>query len=288
MHARADLGEGDITFSKAPASVPQGALAAYLASVLGIFDTFLAFSAQDVRTLPVLNFVRVAYASIILVEIQLASTLQDLTGDDLHVEKYLGRLVTLLRQGAMSGKSRPAHNFSMLVDMIQNWYERQKDKKAGGLRDSTNDDSGAKVVTPDGQDLNKSQPNGDVHGVHAPSTLPQRQQQSHRASAMGQTPLHLLSEVAMGNSGSNGSRIHNGGGAWYDHSTGQGEATTGYTAEYYPPSSGPSSGLRGMPPGFEQALQMTLWGGDFNYKDHDGFLAFLQGPLRHDRASEQA
>jgi hypothetical protein len=246
----------------------QAALRVCLASVHGVLNTFLAFSPQEVRTIPNSAFARVAYASILLIKMRLAASLPEselgklIPGDEMNVGRYIAGLIDLLRAGAANGKSRPAHNFSLVMAMLQVWYEKQ-----------INDRASFSNTVMKGEPKPKLQ-NGEVQSN--PTAPAQREhQQSHGPSAMGQTPLHLLSEVAMGNSGPSGHQVPNGGDGTYDFSPAQANSTNAYKADMYPPSM-IGDGLRRMHPGFEQALGMTLSGGDLNVLEDDGFFDLMQ------------
>lgn len=247
----------------------QAALRVCLASVHGVLNTFLAFSPQEVRTIPNSAFARVAYASILLIKMHLAASLPEselgklIPGDEMKVGRYIAGLIDLLRAGAANGKSRPAHNFSLVMAMLQVWYEKQ-----------INDRASFSNTVMKGEPEPKLQ-NGEVQSNPTAPAQREHHQPSHGPSAMGQTPLHLLSEVAMGNSGPSGHQVPNGGDGTYDFSPAQANSTNAYKADMYPPSM-IGDGLRRMHPGFEQALGMTLSGGDLNVLEDDGFFDLMQ------------
>lgn len=255
--------------SKALTPAHKAALRVCLTSVHGILNAFLAFTPQEVRTIPNSAFARVAYASILLIKMHLAASLPEselgklMSVDEMNVGRYIASLIDLLRAGAANGKSRPAHNFSLVMAMLQVWYEKQINDRASSTRATVKGEPGQKLQ------------NGDVQNVQ---TAPAQREHHHQAqgpSAMGQTPLHLLSEVAMGNSGSSGHQVPNGGDGSYDFSPAQANATNAYKADSYPPSM-VGDGLRRMHPGFEQALGMTLSAGDLNVLEDDGFFDLMQ------------
>lgn len=107
---------------------------------------------------------------------------------------------------------------------------------------------------------------------------------------MGDGALHLLSEVAMGNSAPNGQAHHhqNGiDGVWYGGYGSNGASHIGpapaYPMEPYNPRpmAGTDSsyhlGLQGMQAGFEQAIGMTLEEGNLSsIMDDDGFYHIMQ------------
>ena len=260
-HIQEGRGETD---SDSLAPTHKAALGICIDSLHGILTAFTAFAPQDIRTLPTSVFARVAYATILLIKLYLAASLQSsklgtvIADSKFHLADRIAGLIDLLRASAENGKSRPAHNFSLVMAMLQVWYQKQ-------INDRANAQNAAVEAEPE-----HALQNGESRTA---SKQPEHRHHKHAPSALGQTPLHLLSEVAMGNSGStnSGHQVPNGS----DSSSGQPNTTNAYKADFYPPSM-VGDGLRRMHPGFEQALGMTLQAGELGIGGNDGFFDLMQ------------
>lgn len=118
-------------------TVHVGALTTCLTSVHGIFDSFLAFEAQEVRNLPIFHFARLARASVLLIRMFFAATTADselgkvISSDHMKVEHYLRELIDLLRAAVRGGKCEPASKLSIVLAMMQVQFERSKEGKTG-------------------------------------------------------------------------------------------------------------------------------------------------------------
>lgn len=114
-----------------------GALTTCLTSVHGIFDSFLAFEAPEVRNLPIFHFARLARASVVLIRMYFAATTPDselgkvISSDHMKVEHYLRGLINLLRAAVRGGKCEPALKLSIVLAMMQEQFERSKEGKTG-------------------------------------------------------------------------------------------------------------------------------------------------------------
>ncbi|KAI9800508.1 MAG: hypothetical protein M1825_004056 [Sarcosagium campestre] len=173
-----------------------GALSSCLDAIHGIFNAFLGFEIEYIRALPIFNFVRVAYGVIVLTKMHFAviapnSELGKIIGkDSLKIEHYLDSLVDRYRLAAEDDRCRAASKFMMILVMLKTWFNKSKaGGKAGmmgpcGQRDVRN---GSAAPTP--RSSSEYPQHAEVDG-NAP--------QIDYSSA--NTPLQLLSEVAMGNS----------------------------------------------------------------------------------------
>lgn len=285
-----------------PAQV--SALTTCLKSIHGIFDTFLGFGASDVRALPVFHFARLARASVLLIKMYFAAITPDsalgnvISSDDMKVDHYLGGLINSLRAGALEGKCYPARQLSIVLSLLQTNFERSKEGRTG-LADEpaiTPTRMDARPVDterdPTRQEYRKMQLEGENYPVRPspPKDRTPSQPPSNPAPApappMSADALHLLSDVAMGNSAPNGHhQVHQNGtdGGWYGYSS-QGAAHIGapYVPEnYYPPpitgvETAYHAGLQGMYAGFEQAMGMSLGEGDLSIMIDDGFYNIMQ------------
>ncbi|KAJ0121791.1 hypothetical protein J7T55_008958 [Diaporthe amygdali] len=157
------------------------ALAACLTAIDGIFDTFLVMDPVSIRCMPVFNFVRISYATVILIKIYLASSdpSSDLgkviDKDSLKVEQRLSHLIEKYRAVAANGKYRPASNFLTIIVMIRSWFLKfsQGDLK----RDAAKADIATRATAPS---------------------------QAENSTQARSNPLQLLSEAATNNQAAGG------------------------------------------------------------------------------------
>lgn len=258
-----------------PTAAHRNALSACLQSIDGIFEVFLALPIDVIRCLPVANFVRVAYAVVVLIKMYFAAAQPNsgigkvIDKDSMKVEFYLDGLVDLFQKSAAEEKSRPSGKFLMVLIMLKTWFHRQREGKP--LQ------AGERAILPDAVTEN-----GEKRGL---------QQGGQTGYNAGNTPLHLLSEVATGNPGGQ-SRSGSVGGQIGGSSDWQLPASANYASVNYP-----SSMQMGQPQyadssfamdfdfplgdGMIQAVDMTFGGaafGDF-MGDNSGFLNGSMDPL---------
>ncbi|KFA66283.1 hypothetical protein S40285_01892 [Stachybotrys chlorohalonatus IBT 40285] len=168
------------------------ALSACLDSVTGIFNAFLAMPVPTIRNLPVYNFVRVAYAVVVLLKMYFSVSspqldIRDVIDNrDMRVDYYFVALLDKFRAAATDDKCRPAAKFLVVLAMLRTWFLKQdhadaaKDDPAKPGFDHPKLD-----VVPRNQPSSAS-PNNEAR------TQRYRQQQQQQPN----TPLHLLSEIA--------------------------------------------------------------------------------------------
>ena len=169
------------------------ALSACLTAIDGIFATFLSMEVPSIRCLPVFNFVRIAYAVVVLMKMYFsASSAQSELGkviskENMRVEYYLDALLEKFRLTAAEDKCRPAAKFLIVLAMLRSWFLKQG-KNGNG---SAGAGVGVGGAPPGETPLKPSAtpPDG--------STIPQ----PHHGM---NTPLQVLSEVAMGREPSGG------------------------------------------------------------------------------------
>jgi len=166
------------------------ALSVCLTAIDGIFDSFLKLDVETVRCLPVINFVRIAYAVVVLIKMYFAAAIPNselgkvIDKDNMKVEYYLDGLVEIFKSSAAEEKSRPSGKFLMVLIMLKTWFHRQREGKLP--------QAGETAILPD-----------------TPAEAPNDKQKGNQQQRGGQqpgyspanTPLQLLSEVATGNSG---------------------------------------------------------------------------------------
>ncbi|KAL8713224.1 MAG: hypothetical protein Q9220_002745 [cf. Caloplaca sp. 1 TL-2023] len=279
-----------------------GALTTCLTSIHGMFDTFLKFTTEDVRAIPVFYFVRVAYATVLLIKLYFAASAPDselgkvMPKDDLRVEEYLRNLRELLHAGAGSGKCQQARSFFLVHVMLQTWFERQRDGKGTVPEEISNnkrfEGQPVDVEKHSGKtEYKRMQLNGDAPSARRSSMA--QAALSAGAESMDQSRLHLLGEVALGNSNSNASSNSNSNG----HGMSQGsDSWNSYpAAPIGPPASGYMNydygaavasmdtggfhtDIHGFQPGLEQAIGMTFNEGNLSYMDDYALYNMMQMP----------
>ncbi|KAI0020975.1 hypothetical protein F4780DRAFT_770419 [Xylariomycetidae sp. FL0641] len=190
------------------------ALSACLTAIDGIFETFLSMDIQSIRCLPIFNFVRVAYAVVVLIKMYFSASSPNselgkvMDKDNMKVAEYLERLLDKFRETAANDRSRPAGKFLIVLMMLRGWFHKQGQNRGQGEDPA---DPNSKQVQPT--------PNGNGPGSSKADTAPSRQQPPHQAPAPPQhqptqpqqqgfnpsnTPLQLLSEIATSNGPRNG------------------------------------------------------------------------------------
>ncbi|GKT83690.1 fungal specific transcription [Colletotrichum tofieldiae] len=148
------------------------ALSACLSAIDGIFDAFLAMEVPSIRCLPIFNFVRVAYAVVVLIKMYFSATAPGselgkvIDKDNMKVECYLDALLEKFRAAASDDRSRPAAKFLVVLVMLRN--------------------SGIYTCFP----TNRIDPCGGAT-TDIPNGPPPMQEYP-----AANTPLHLLSEIA--------------------------------------------------------------------------------------------
>lgn len=164
------------------------ALSTCLTSIDGIFESFLSLDIDTIRALPVMHFLRIAYAVVVLIKMHFAAAMQGselgkvIDKDNMKVEQYLDGLLEKFKLTAADDKSRPGTKFLMVLVMLKTWFQRQKSNKAGNC--------------PSRSELSMS--NQSTAEAFSKAQLEQLQQKASYSPA--NTPLQLLSEVATGSS----------------------------------------------------------------------------------------
>ncbi|KAF5022741.1 hypothetical protein F66182_5204 [Fusarium sp. NRRL 66182] len=162
------------------------AISICLSSIKDLLSTFLAMDVFSLRCLPVFNFVRVAYAVVMLIKLYfLASAAESDLGrvidkEDMQVGKYLDGLLDKFRATAADDRCRPAAKFLVVLVMLRSWFYKQ-----------TKSEVKESVPAPPQPSMKQSpsqQPTSTINPAHQPS--------DHSSTA--NTPLQLLSEVATG------------------------------------------------------------------------------------------
>ncbi|KAL8755297.1 MAG: hypothetical protein Q9199_003737 [Rusavskia elegans] len=264
-----------------------GALTTCLTSIHGLFDTFLHSTTEDVRTVPVFYFVRIAYATVLLIKLYLAASAPEselgkvISSNDLRVEDYLGRLRELLQAGAGPGKCRPARSFFLVLVMLQTWFERQRDGKGSLAEEVDHSKRG------EGQpvDVDKRRTKSEYKRMQLNRSGPAGRRSSTATAAaaaglegMDQSRLHVLGEVALGNSKSNGQTMKQAKDNWNAYAAG----ASGYVNYDYGAAVGGGGSyemqMHEYQPGLEQAIGMTFNEGNLSYMDDYALYNMMQMP----------
>lgn len=176
------------------------AISACISSINGIFTTFLSLDAASIRCLPVYNFVRIAYAVVILIKMYFSSSKPDselgkvVNKGNLRADYYLDALIEKFRDVQAGDKCRPASKFLVVLAMLRSWFIkqcRQEDAREQQQQQCSSNGGGGN-------------PNAPSHWVEQQQA---QQHQHHQSSplvpptAAANSPLQLLSEVATGSGG---------------------------------------------------------------------------------------
>lgn len=185
-----------------------GALSSCLTAIDGIFETFLSLDVETIRCLPIFNFVRVAYAVVVLIKIYFSASSPNselgkvINKDNMKVAEYIEKLLEKFKETAARDKSRPASKFLVVLVMVRGWFlhqEQVQTQSHGGQNTESRLAPAAKSHPNPGS----SQPPGT--GPHPRSSREQQRRypppQDGKPSEYNtaNTPLQLLSEVATGN-----------------------------------------------------------------------------------------
>lgn len=197
------------------------ALASCLTAIDGIFDTFFSMDPASIRCLPVFNFVRVAYATVVLIRIYFAASTPNselgkvIDKDSMKVDQHLESLLEKFRLTAADDRSRPAAKFLVVLVMIRSWFQKINKgelNQTSRIADAANAAEGTSpFATPDAARAGGDKP------TPGSATTP------GYAAQTTNNPLQLLSEAATNNQaasasgaprprGPNGNMVN----AWYN------------------------------------------------------------------------
>ncbi|KAI4130921.1 MAG: hypothetical protein LQ347_003205 [Umbilicaria vellea] len=134
--------DGDGSWSEPLNTSHIKALTTCLTSIHGILTIFSSFSTEDVQTLPIFYFIRLAYASLWLIKMYLTASTPGselskvISIEEMKVAQHLDSALYALRAAADGGKARTARIFLMVLVMLKNCYERQRDGKSSSSEDN--------------------------------------------------------------------------------------------------------------------------------------------------------
>ncbi|KAF2875921.1 hypothetical protein BDV95DRAFT_285689 [Massariosphaeria phaeospora] len=233
-----------------------GAIGECLTATHGILDTILSVPLEILLTLPVIFCVRAVYAIVCLMKMWVSVTSSVEVGDiikkeHLQIESYNERLVNMFNTIVSHDAQSPHGKFYFVTKRLQERFTRIKE--------------GASRTEP-------SDPNEDIC---RPTTAPRS-----RPSDANQTPLHLLSEVAMGSSTTGSSRTQS---QTPQPSSMQAQAQAAQQAQqsiqqnWYPGmTAAPQSSMLGMPQGnFDPNFDFTQFDLSIMGSDEDLSALFI-------------
>jgi len=181
------------------------ALSSCLTAIDGIFETFLALDVASIRCLPIFNFVRVAYAVVILIKLYYSASSPNselgkvINKDQMKVAEYLDKLLEKFREATATDKSRPAGKFLVVLLMMRGWFNQQG-KGQGRPQNEWSIDPTIKqphVQNTSSVDPSKHKDSGPKNAM--PNERQQRPPQQNKPQSEYKptnTPLQVLSEIA--------------------------------------------------------------------------------------------
>ncbi|KAK2043897.1 hypothetical protein LZ31DRAFT_467442 [Colletotrichum somersetense] len=204
-----------ILASLTPTTSHINALSACLSAIDGVFEAFLEMEVPRVRCLPVFNFVRVAYAIVVLIKIYFSATAPGselgkvIDKDNMKVEYYLDALLEKFRAAASDNRSRPAAKFLIVLVMLKSWFLKQSkgqsaSASAEGAQSSLRVATAPATTTTTTTTSHSENTATSTHASRSTESAPvEQQQQTYQPGPhtiqeypAANTPLHLLSEIA--------------------------------------------------------------------------------------------
>ena len=210
-HSTEGLGDPIPGLSESLTAAHISALSSCLTAIDGIFEVFLSMDVRSIRCLPVFNFVRVAYATVVLIKMYFSAKSPDselggvIDKDNMKVEEYLDKLLDKFRAVSDGDKSRPAAKFQLVLVMLRGWFQKQGEGQSQGQKQAAPPQKAQE--NPPGNEIVMPQQGGAAAPQPRPSGGPQQQSDYNPAN----TPLQLLSEIATGNDPSSRPKQQNGG-----------------------------------------------------------------------------
>lgn len=191
-----------------------GAISACLTAIDNIFEVFLSMDVSSIRCLPVFNFIRVAYAFVMLIKMYFAASAPNselgkvINKDQMKVVQHLDNLVDKFRATAAEDKSRPAAKLLIVLAMLRSWLHKQNQANGADGAPKTSAASSGEAVRattmpypPEpGVSYQSRTSSTSDKPESAASSQQQPQQQQSEYSTTANTPLQLLSEIATNDS----------------------------------------------------------------------------------------
>ncbi|PLB51543.1 hypothetical protein P170DRAFT_353064 [Aspergillus steynii IBT 23096] len=166
-------------YSSPTSAAHMNALSACLTSIHQALDTICSIDVKDLVSLPVVALARTSFAVVALIKLfSLVSAPETRIGQvidpsSLRVEYYMDKVIQHYNHAGNLPGGRTPNKFSVVLRMLRSWFVKRKDQ-IPALQEAMSGKRSV-VLSQDGPD-------------HEPSQPPKP----------GPTPLHLLSEVAMG------------------------------------------------------------------------------------------
>jgi len=187
------------------------ALYTCLSSAQALLDIFLSFTNTETRSQPSIIFVRVAYAIVIIIKLYYSASAPKselgrvLDRDSLKLDYYLENIIAQLKSASDDDKATAPQKFLMIISMLNVWYQRQRTEtsskgRAANESSFAKPDNGKQTLSSQRNNTHHSQ--ASTHNISnlpdAPATLGFGDHTSIQAMESVHTPLHMLSDVAMG------------------------------------------------------------------------------------------
>ncbi|RKU41608.1 hypothetical protein DL546_002312 [Coniochaeta pulveracea] len=173
------------------------AILACQVAIDGIIDVFLSMDVDSIRCLPVFNFVRITFAVVVLIKIYSAASTPNsklrgaIDAKHMDVTKRLDALLEKFRLAAAKDQSRPANKFLIVLLMFRTWFQQQQQELGAPGVDKRS------LVKGD----NGSTPSQTTRPQQQPQQQPSQQQVGYSTATAKNTPLQVLSEVAVNQNG---------------------------------------------------------------------------------------
>jgi hypothetical protein len=106
-------------------------LSTCLSIIHKIFNIFLSFTIDEIRTFPAFHFVRIIYAVIVLTRMAYDATIRDseiqkmFSSDDFKIDYYLDALVALLKSAAEGNRCPSAAKFATALFVMKTLLQKQ-------------------------------------------------------------------------------------------------------------------------------------------------------------------
>lgn len=234
-----------------PASaVYINALTTCLTCVHRSLDIILSLDARTLHHLPTYVLGRTSYSMVALIRLYAIVTAPDsqlgqvIDPTTLHVEHYLGRAVEHYKAAGEHAGGRASAKFSVVLDLLRNWFVKQKDQIHPTLKEALGGGFGRcghpKDIVEEAQCADGNDENGTKVFIR------RFNQSNGNIGPSPTTPLHLLSEVAMGQ-GESRNQLGSGSEANPNRSSN--------ISSFQPPTSIDSLISQPLPPGQQQQQQ---------------------------------
>jgi hypothetical protein len=170
------------------------AILACQVAIDGIIEVFLSMEVESIRCLPVFNFVRITFAVVVLIKIYSAASSPNsklrgaIDAKQMNVSKRLDALLEKFKLAAAKDQSRPANKFLVVLLMFKAWFQQQQQESGAPGVDRRSSLKGDPALTP-------AQTPG-LQQLQSPQQHP-----GYPTTAAKNTPLQVLSEVAVNQNG---------------------------------------------------------------------------------------